>query len=727
MAAAEFSFLQNHPGLRVVCPLAVGVAVGDGCLQWLTVNVAWGDFLWIYSSGLLALLGVLLGVLWFRHGRRGAFPPRTGFGAVVLVALFVTGALVDALAWRRGEVTWAEESLYYKGVVSDTPREGPRSRTCRVTLTGVMGEDGRMRALCRDVQLTVPADSVLTARPDSVQPGRGIAFRARVGRPRTGGNPDEFDYADYLWRHGVSGTAFAPAGQWCTYVPTAEEQTELGWVARLRIGALALRTWLLHRYAALGLEGECAALVSALTLGDRSGLTEETERLYTDAGASHLLALSGMNLAVFMVVFQLLILRRCRFSRWRWAGGAVVVGFIWTYTLMTGMPSSLVRAALMGTLCVGSYLLRQEHTPLNALGVGAALMLWVDPFYLWDVGFCLSCLSLFFILMLYPPLEGLFPKLRQPWRAVWSTLAVSVAAQLGTMPLVAYLFHQCAPYAALWSVVLVPATSITVYVLLALLVLHGLGLTLLVGWGAVALGWWVEAQLAVLAFSVTLPGAVWRGIYLSAPTMALLYAALLCAVPFYPLRKRWRVAAVLTCLVAAFGTECVCRRMERVQPQVVFYHNRRAPGMLLAYAPSQAYLLTTRPDSFAVLAPYIVKDHWKRRLELSPRVLPVTYRDSVVACTDGLLCAPGVTVLQVGDDRWLHRKADEVWDVDYLHVCRGFRGKLSRLGELFRPRMVVLDASLTDFYLQRYREECDTLGWEAYVMRDEGALKKALP
>ncbi len=645
---------------------------------------------------------------------------------MALVALFVTGALLDALAWQRMTVTWDTHTLYYKGVVSEPPREGTRSRTCRVRLTGVMADEGRMTPLQRDVQLTLPLDSALAAAPGTPAVGRGIAFRARVVRPTNYGNPDEFDYADHLLRHGVSGTAFAPTGQWCTYPVTPQEEAALGFLTRLRIRALQWRARLLHEYTALGLQGESEALVAALTLGDRNGLTKEMERLYTDAGANHLLALSGMNLAVFMVVFQLLLLHRWRFSRWRWVAGAAVIGFIWAYTLLTGLPSSLVRAALMGTLCVGSYLQRREHQALNALGVAAAVMLLINPFYLWDVGFGLSCLSLFFILVLYPGLDRLFPRLRRPWRGLWRTWAVAMAAQLGTMPLVAHLFHQCAPYAALWSVLLVPATSLTVYAMLGLLGLHVMGAATLVKWGAAGLGTWVQAQLSVLEFSVSLPGAVCKDVFVSTGATVWLYGALLCAAPFYPMRARWRAMAVAGCLLLAAGAEVVNRRSERLQPQVVFYHNRRAPGMELAYDATHAYLLTARPDSFVCLSPYLVESRWARRFADSPRVLTGEYRDSLLTCTDGLLCAPGVTVLQVVDDRWLHRKADEVLAVDYLHVCRGFKGHMPRLAEMFRPELVVLDASLTDYYLQRYRTECAELGWKVHVMREQGALKMPL-
>lgn len=83
----------------------------------------------------------------------------------------------------------------------------------------------------------------------------------------------------------------------------------------------------------------------------------------------------------------------------------------------------------------------------------------------------------------------------------------------------------------------------------------------------------------------------------------------------------------------------------------------------------------------------------------------------------------GITVCRLSDDRWQNKTADVLLDVDYLYVCRGYRGTLASLQQLFRIRKVVLDASLSDYRLNSLKEECESLGLEYADLSTEGAYQ----
>lgn len=670
--------------------------------------------------GLAATLAVFLILTVVLHVRRTLYFAFPGFPFSLAASLFLTGALADVAAWKRIDATWPAESFYHTGVLTAPPQQGERSVRCEVRLLGRMEPDG-LHDVRHRVQLVVPR----TPAAERLQVGDGIAFMGRIERPRNTGNPDEFDYAGFLLRRGLSGRAFVYGSQWTAYRLTEPERAALPELLKLRIHALRRRDDLLRLYRNLWQQDEPYAVLAALTLGEKSSLTPATKRLFADAGASHLLALSGLHLGLLLVVFQWLLLRRLRYSPWRWPAAVGVVVMLWGYVFLTGFPASLVRAALMTSLFLLGNALRRRPFTLNSLGLAALLMLCIDPFYLFDVGCQLSFLSLFAILTLQPSLEGLLP-VRRPWlRRPWRLFTVSLAAQIGTAPLVAYVFHSLSVYAAALSLVLIPLTMCLVYGTVALLALHFLGLPFVPLLAAV-LDKGVSGLSGLLAWSRSLPGAVCDGLYPSFLQVGLCYALLLvlAANGRSTLRQRLRAVPLLAAGVAAV---LLCGlRKNRLEPSIIFYHNRNCPAVHLVYSPAESYLLCARTDSLHEHTRYLSDTFWARRLSRPPRLVTPAFSHAGLRNHDGALCAPGATLLMVCDDRWERRKTDAPWPVDYLHVCRGFRGQLRHLQQLVSPKLVVLDASLTDYYLRRYRQECQELGWTAYEMRDKGALKVAL-
>ena len=180
----------------------------------------------------------------------------------------------SSLPWPPGEATW-------QGVVTATA-ESPRSR--RVTLH-----------LLPDavVQATLKKDSLSSA----LAPGDALRFRAQIVAPANIDSLSRFDYAAWLRRHGVVGTAFV-WDRWQRLSPAVADSlaARLPWTARMQLAASRWRHALSRRYAAAVPSDRDRAVLSALTLGDRQRLTRDIRTTYSNAGVAHLLALSGLHL-----------------------------------------------------------------------------------------------------------------------------------------------------------------------------------------------------------------------------------------------------------------------------------------------------------------------------------------------------------------------------------------------------------------------------------------------
>lgn len=711
--------LQLYPALRAVIPFAAGIAVA---------NRLWP--LWEMTDGavengpsIVCLYGVsalLVGAMFVGFLRRDMWHSPRWFGGAAVLFFFVLGMLRFALQREGVQTDWPDGAIQAKGVLTDVPKRSGRVITFNILVYARLESTGEWMPWRRGVQLRLP----YTAAAGNLSPGSGLVFRAVLSPPANRGNPDEFDYRGYMLRNGITGTAFVPETQWAGRGPEITDRNQIPLWTRLRVWALKIRARLLGVYAEAGLQGDELAVVSALTLGDRAALSAELRQTYADAGVSHVLALSGLHLGILVGLFQLLLLRWVRFRRIYRPLCAVVIAFVWGYALLAGLPASLVRAAIMYTLMlVGSWAGRSAFS-LQSLAISGFVMLLFRPFYLFDIGFQLSFVAMLGILLLSKPLADMGLPLRGGLRSLWRTFAVGLSAQWATAPLVAYYFHTFSAYSSLLTLCISPFTTLLVGASPLLLLFRQWGWEST--WLVSVLTYAVRWQNTFLSASRDWPGALCSGLYPSVGTV-LLWLALLAGLAFRPYvqSRTWlRGMALCACLLAGV-TMYSHRARYVVEPHIWFYNHPRQPAVHLVYNAGESYLLMPPADSLDAGIGSLGR-YWERTL-CSP---PVVVADSLLSVAplefrNGVLFAPRIQLVQVYDTSWRHVRVETPLAVDYLHVCRGFRGKLCTLSAVFAPSLVVLDASLGENYSRSYVEECRSLGWPVHDMRAQGALKVA--
>jgi competence protein ComEC len=268
-----------------------------------------------------------------------------------------------------------------------------------------------------------------------------------------------------------------------------------------------------------GLDNETLSISSALLLGQKSELSKETRKDYAQVGASHLLALSGMHLGILYGLLYLLFIRRIRFSEWKWFWLPPILLTIWGYAFIAGMPVSLVRASIMFSLATIATLAQADTPPLHILALSALIILLFTPNALFQIGFQLSFIAVFFILALYIPIRerlGLRNKIA-------NLLVLSAVAQLGTAPLSIYYFHSLPLLGALVSIILIPLTTIIIYLGLLVLLIP-LGCTTWLLSTAISIQEWIVRMAG------SIPHTTITDLYPTWWQVLLIYMLLLCII-----------------------------------------------------------------------------------------------------------------------------------------------------------------------------------------------------
>lgn len=288
------------------------------------------------------------------------------------------------------------------------------------------------------------------------------------------------------------------------------------------------------------------AVIAAMAMGDKSALNQETKEAYSISGTSHILAVSGLHIGI---IFQLIILllggkRRSKLTI------ILSTTIVWVYVIFIGFPASAVRAATMLSIYSMVLLSLRPDPTLNTLALAYIIMVLVNPFNIFDIGFQMSFLAVGSILLFYPLFFCLLSSHSNTIRAIWGLFCVSLAAQIGTLPLIVFYFGRISCYSLITSFIAIPAATLILYLCVLLFILSPLTYISFLASPTEGLMQLVMNVLTSItqfintAFHLTsmLPGASIEHVHLSLLQLAILYIAILAGyfafVKWYRLKEK---------------------------------------------------------------------------------------------------------------------------------------------------------------------------------------------
>ncbi|MDB4583616.1 ComEC family competence protein [Draconibacterium sp.] len=291
-------------------------------------------------------------------------------------------------------------------------------------------------------------------RAKNLEPGEKVALKNTPQIVKNYGNPFEFNYKNYLAHKKIYHQVYLSSDSW--------EIIELPKDPSIKIFAEQIREKLITVYRNQRLGANELEILSALTLGYKRGLDPETKRVFSAAGAMHVLAVSGLHVGIIFWSFSLLFgfLKKTKIGKLFFVLFSIFL--LWTYAFITGLSPSVMRASTMFTIFViGDNLNRRSNT-YNSLAASALLLLLINPNNLFEVGFQLSYSAVFGIVFLQPKLSTFISINNKILRFFWSLLTVSIAAQISTFPLTIFYFNQFPSYFWITNLIVIPAVMILI-------------------------------------------------------------------------------------------------------------------------------------------------------------------------------------------------------------------------------------------------------------------------
>ncbi|MCB8999437.1 MAG: ComEC/Rec2 family competence protein [Bacteroidales bacterium] len=546
-------------------------------------------------------------------------------------------------------------------------------------------------------------------------------------------NPGEFDYSEYLRKQGILYRMYLKDENWKIL------SYHSGFSFRLK--GLKLKKILWSKIE--NSHSVCPELgvLYALGLGSKELLEPDLKEAYKGAGVMHVLALSGLHIGLLWMSLGYLFFWLDPFP-----GGKVLKFFcisvmIWFYAIMTGMSASVVRSAAMFSFVGFGKLVQKESSIYNSLFISAFFCLLLKPQWLSEPGFQLSYSAVFSIVFFQPLISNLYQKSPKLLRKIFDICSVSLAAQLGTLPLTLYLFNRIPPWFLLSNLVVIPLVSLIMIFFILFLVF--MAFPLIYGHILTILILLIRLMNNAVMHIDRLPSGFSDSIYLSQAQIFMLVISLACLCFFIPYRRNFAIITGLLSLMVLFviGTIDLYKSGNR-REMVIF----SSPGhtVLGLFQGNNGLILhdsLTENDIQTIInnkcRPYLLKNRIRDikisdlNADMAESFGIIRFGESMNHCFN--FGEKSILILNEAD-LFRNQTAPFPLKADYTILSEPLPWKRKNQQVLIKSENLILSSSLSKYYNYRKQNESiieadsiyDTRQWGAYRIDLSKNLKSSL-
>jgi len=593
------------------------------------------------------------------------FKLRWLFGLGVFLFLFSIGIFTTLLRQNYSEFNFPDINKTYSGVVTDIPQIKPNTIAYKVNLA-----DTDKNIICY-----IPKN-----KQQHLKAGDSFIFFSHIQPFKSVPNRDGFNYATYMYNKGYAGYTFIHPDRW----EKIEKKTYSPYIL-----AVQCRQYILDIYKTLNLNPDELAMLSALTLGYKDTLSDDLVQSFRATGTAHILAVSGMHVGIIYFVILSVFSFIPGYSRYIRLKFVFVIIFLWLYAFIIGFPPSAVRACIMLTFICIAQILRMRAYTLNTLFSAAFTMLIWNPMQIFDPGFQLSFMAVLSMVVLLPVFSRFVSSRNKYIRYIINILFVSLAAQIGTLPLSLYYFGTFPTYFIITNLLVIPLISLIFYSAFAIGIMVFLGslipslYTYMVLLPVFVYKKLVAAMTQVIYFFEHLPFSQITDIHISFISIFLIWVFVFSLVRFF-ISKNSRA------LIVSFGC--------------IFLLN--------------SSLLYSKVENRNTLNIYNNFSH-------ADITYFIGFKEFHISEITGnkLLRLNNIDYFIIKEDLWKGNITQDKFNIDYLHIVGDEPVSLYSLNQKFMIKKVILDGSLSVKSLKRLIRECEKLRIPYYDVSCNGVLR----
>ena len=499
---------------------------------------------------------------------------------------------------------------------------------------------------------------------------------SEIARPK---NPYQFDYSEYLKRQGIFNQIYSERSK--LLLIERDTKTIFGFAANIR-------SFIQNKLKPYNFSKDEWAVMNALLLGQKQEISKELNDNYAAAGMLHILAVSGLHVGIFMFIIQLLLKPLGKTKRVRILRTLIVISAIWLFALIAGLSPSILRAATMFSFIQVGLAFNHKNGGYNALIFSAFILLLFNPRLIYEVGFQLSYMAVFFIIWLQPSLFKLWEPKSYILKLFWGVFTVSLIAQLGVLPLSLYYFHQFPGLFLISNLVVIPFLGIILGFGIVILLLASLGI--LPAILADIFGSTISVLNSFINTVASYENLVFKNIYFSFSIMLVAY---LIIVTIGLILKRYSFSRLVSILLAIliFTSVLIWEKRENSSNTLLIFHKNR--NSLIAEKHNTNLTILQRDSLFKPL-----KDSRITNLIESVNIEEIksnNLTNYIQFSEKNILILDSIGIYNIPDLK-----------PDFILLTESPKVNLDRLINTFPQATIIADGSNYKSYVMRWKETC---------------------
>ncbi len=260
-------------------------------------------------------------------------------------------------------------------------------------------------------------------------------------------NPNQFNYKKYLDKKYIYHQIFTTNEY--LYNTNTKKQTLFG-------VAYDVREYINSKLKLYHFSPDELAIINALLLGQRQDISKEIYTNYTNAGAIHILAISGLHIGIILLILNFIFSPLVQIKYGSFIKTVLLLLILWSFAIVAELSASVTRAVTMFSIIAIAMNLKRPTNIFNTLAISIFVLLLIKPMFLFDVGFQLSYLAVLAIVVIDPILFKLCKPKNKILKFYWHTFTITISAQVGIIPISLYYFHEIASLFFISNLVIIP-------------------------------------------------------------------------------------------------------------------------------------------------------------------------------------------------------------------------------------------------------------------------------
>lgn len=593
------------------------------------------------------------------------------FGFITYLLAFQLGIALQFFHYEKNHekhyshLVLNNEKVFLEGIIKNSAKSSKTKDKYIAEITKINNTSAKGKIL-----IYIPKEDKI-----NLKPGIHFSVVTSLYAIKDNLNPYQFNYAKYIEKQNIFHQIYTSAND----ISITNQEENFSYHL-FEIREKLINSFLPHQFSQ-----KIQGVINALLFGQRILLDQETIQAYSNAGVIHILAISGLHVGIIYLILGFLFKPLNRIKNGKIINLILVIGTLWFFAFLSGLSPSVTRAVLMFSILALGKHFNQQTTTINTIAVSALLLLCYNPNYVFDVGFQMSYAAVISIVLLNPYFKYFHFSKSIILKYSTDIILVSLAAQIGVLPLSIYYFNQFPVLFLAANIIVIPLTTLILALGILNLLLNFISTSVALFFGSV-LSKIIEIMNQYISWIATFDSFVVKNISFSSLLCLLSYLLIFTIIYliYNPKSKNFKYA-----LIALFGFQIAyisTKYKENTTEELIVFGSKKS--LITIKQNNQITAFTNNPEESSENISQYKRGTFSEDVSILPLENILLFKDTKILIVDSL------STYKISQKP------------DVIILTQGTRVNLERLIQMNQPKVIIADNSNSKYKVENWRVTC---------------------